>query len=151
MKKTDLGFTLIQRKSRRHPAKKISDADYADDIAKLTDYLEDAAKVLHNIEQLTQVIGLVNSEKTEYMCLNQDASAGTKSLNGGKVKKVDDFKYLSSYIGTTEQDVNICIAKAWAALNSMNNIWKSNLPNQLKKNFFRAIVETLFTVQLLGH
>ena len=130
--KTDLGFTLIQRKSRRHPAKKISDADYADNIAVLTDYLEDAAKVLHNIEQLAQVIGLyVNSEKIEYMCLNQDASAGIKSLNGGKVKKVDDFKYLGSYIGTTEQDVNIRIAKAWAALNSMNNICKSNLPNQL--------------------
>ena len=142
--KTDLGFTLIQRKSRRHPAKKISDADYADDIAVLTDYLEDAAKVLHNIEQLAQVIVLyVNSEKTEYMCLNQDASAGIKSLNGGKVKKVDDFKYLGSYIGTTEQDVNIRIAKAWEALNSLNNIWKSNLPNQLKKNFFRAIVETV--------
>ena len=63
--KTDLGFTLIQGKSRRHPAKKISDADYADDIAVLTDYLEDTAKVLHNIEQLAQVIGLyVNSEKT---------------------------------------------------------------------------------------
>ena len=142
--KTDLGFILIQIKSRRHLAKKISEADHADDIAVLTDYLKDAAKVLHNIEQLTQVIGLyVNSEKTEYMCLNQDASAGIKSLNGGKVKKVDDFKYLDSYIGTTEQDINTRMAKAWATLNTMNNIWKSNLPNQLKKNVFRAIVETV--------
>ena len=59
-----------------------------------------------------------------------------------KLKK-STTKYLGSYIGTTEQDVNIRIAKAWAAVNSMNNIWKSNLPNQLKKNFFRAIVETV--------
>ena len=71
--KTDLGFILIQRKSRRHPAKKISDADYADDIAVLTDYLEDAAKVLDNIEQLAQVKGLyLNSEKIEYMCQNSE-------------------------------------------------------------------------------
>ena len=40
--KLDLGFTLIQRRSRCHPAKKISDADYTDDIALLTYYIKDA-------------------------------------------------------------------------------------------------------------
>ena len=29
------------------------------------------------------------------------------------------------------------------ALNGMNNIWKSNLPDQLKRNFFRATVESV--------
>ena len=31
-----LGFTLSERKSRRHPAIKITDVDYADDLAIVT-------------------------------------------------------------------------------------------------------------------
>ncbi|KXJ07950.1 hypothetical protein AC249_AIPGENE26468 [Exaiptasia diaphana] len=30
---SELGFTLTERRSRRHPAQKFTDADYADDIA----------------------------------------------------------------------------------------------------------------------
>ena len=55
----------------------------------------------------------------------------------------NDFNYLGSFIASTEQDVNIRLGKAWAALNGMNNIWKSNLPDQLKRNFFRATVESV--------
>ena len=140
----DLGFMLNQRRSRRYPAKKITDADYADDIAVLTDYLDEATKLLHNIEQQAMVIGLyVNTAKTEYMCLNQDISASTKSLNGDEVKHVNDFKYLGSYISSTENDVNIRLGKLWAALNKMNKIWRSNLPDQLKRYFFRATVESV--------
>ena len=139
-----LGFTLTQRRSRRHPAKKITDADYADDIAVLSDYLDDATKLLHRIEQLAMAIGLyVNAEKTEFMCINQDTSIGMKSYNGDDVKQVSDFKYLGSYIASTENDVNIRLGKAWTALNKMNNIWKSNLPDQLKRKFFRAPVESV--------
>ena len=57
--KLDLGFTLIQRRSRRHPAKKISDADYADDIALLTDYTKGTEATLHRVENLVKVIGLL--------------------------------------------------------------------------------------------
>ena len=31
----------------------------------------------------------------------------------------------------------------WAALNSLNIIWKSNLSSKLKRNFFRSTVETI--------
>ena len=56
---------------------------------------------------------------------------------------VEDFKYLGSYIGSTKRDGNIRIAKAWAAQNNMNGIWKSNLTDKLKRNFFRAAVELI--------
>ena len=142
--KLDLGFTLIQRRSRRHPAKKISDADYADDIALLTDYIKDAEATLHSVENLAKVIGLfVNATKTKFICLNQNAASGIKSLNGETIVLENDFSYLGSFIASTEQDVNIRLGKAWAALNGMNNIWKSNLPDQLKRNFFRATVESV--------
>ena len=77
MKKTDLGFTLNQRRSRRHVVKKILDADYADNLAILADYIQDAKSTLHNVEQLARVIGLyVNPSKTKFICLNQNSSRG---------------------------------------------------------------------------
>ena len=92
--KLDLGFTLIQRRSIRHPAKKISDADYADDIALLTDYIKDAEATLHSVENLAKVIGLfVNATKTKFICLNQNAARGIKSLNG---ETIDQENHLSN-------------------------------------------------------
>lgn len=40
-------------------------------------------------------------------------------------------------------DVNIRIGKAWGALDGLNVIWKSDLPHNLKRDFFRAIVESV--------
>ena len=50
-----------------------------------------------------------------------------KSLNGEKIKQVEDFKYLRSYIASTKHDVNIRLGKAWDALDELDKIWKSNL------------------------
>ena len=66
-----------------------------------------------------------------------------KSLNGKDIKKVSDFKYLVSYIQSSENDMNIRLDKSWAALNKMNAIWKSRLPDRIKRNFFRATVESV--------
>ena len=46
------------------------------------------------------------------MSFNQNVKTKSiiKSLNGENIKKVDDFKYLGSYIGSTEHDINIRIA-----------------------------------------
>ncbi|CAM1310307.1 Uncharacterised protein r2_g2061 [Pycnogonum litorale] len=122
----------------------MTDVDYADDLAVLADVLKDATFLLHSIERTSKEIGFyLNADKTEFICLNQDASEGMKSLNGDKIKQVEDFRYLGSYIATTAQDVNIRLGKAWGALNQLNKIWKSNLPDNLKRNFFRATVESV--------
>ena len=85
----------------------------------------------------------VNATKTKFISLNQNAASGIKSLNGEIIDLENDFKYLGSFIASTKQDVNIRPGKAWAVLNGMNNIWESNLPDQLKRNFFRATVESV--------
>ena len=60
----ELGFTLQKSKSRRHPVEKITDADYADDLAIISDDLTDATILLHQIEQAASEIGLyVNARK----------------------------------------------------------------------------------------
>ena len=48
--KKDNGFKLIKERSRRYPAQKITDVDYADDIALLANTLAQAKTQLHSLE-----------------------------------------------------------------------------------------------------
>ena len=86
------GFKLIKKRSRRYPAKTITDADYADDITVLVNIPNQAETLLHSLEQATAGIGLhVNAHKTEYMCFNQTGDIST--LDGTSLKLVDKFTY----------------------------------------------------------
>ena len=63
------GFELTKKRSRRHPAKTITDADYADDIAILANTPKQAETLQDSLEQTAAGIGLhVNAHKTEYIC-----------------------------------------------------------------------------------
>ena len=138
----ELGFTLAHSRSSRYPTIKITDADYADDIALFADKIEEAETLLHGLEEVSAEIGLyVNAKKTEYMCFNQEGSM--KARDGTTLKQVEEFTYLGSNIASTEKDVNIGIGKAWSALDAMKILWKSDLPEHLKREFFKATVETI--------
>ena len=72
------GFELTKKRSRRYPAKTITDADYADDIAILANTPDQAETLLHSLERAAASIGLyVNAHKTEYMCYNQSGDIPT--------------------------------------------------------------------------
>ena len=72
------GFELTKKRSRRYPAKTITDADYADDIAILANTPDQAETLLHSLERAAAGIGLyVNAHKTEYMCYNQTGVIST--------------------------------------------------------------------------
>ena len=73
----------------------------------------------------------VNYKKTEYMLYNQPVG-DLVTLGGNKLKQLDNFKYLGSWIQSSEKDMNIRIGQAWSALNKMMKLWKSNLKNHLK-------------------
>ena len=61
-------FELTKKRSRRYPAKTITDADY----------LNQAETLLHSLERANTGIGLsVNAHKTEYMCFNQTGDIST--------------------------------------------------------------------------
>ena len=65
-------FKLTKERSRRYPAKTITDTDYTDDIALLANAPVQAKTLLHSLERAAAGIGLhVNAHKTEYMCFNQ--------------------------------------------------------------------------------
>ena len=83
-------FKLTRERSRRYPAKTITDTDYTDDIALLANAPAQAETQLHSLERVTVGIGLhVNVHKTEYMSFNQTGDIFT--LNGNSLKLVEKF------------------------------------------------------------
>ena len=141
----DFGFTIEPRRSRRYPAKKLTDADFADDLALLADTVEGAQRFLSRLEDSASAVGLhINSSKTKYMtnCVGLDHS-GLRSSDGVLLDEVDDFVYLGAWIGNSEKDFEIRKAKAWNALNKMNRVWKSKMKRKMKVRLFRSTVETI--------
>ena len=142
MKIKENGFELTKKRSRRYPATKITDADYADDIAILANTPDQAETLLHSLERAAASIGLhVNAHKTEYMCYNQTGDIST--LEGTPLKLVDKFTYLGSSVESTEKDIETRLTKAWTAINRLSTIWKSDLTDKMKRSFFQAAVTSI--------
>ena len=93
------------------------------------------------------MIGLnLNDRKTKYMAFNCKGNSGIKTMNGNSLELVKDFKYLGSWVDETTNDMKVRIALAWQALNGMRSIWKSQLSDRLKLNFFTATVESVLFI-----
>ena len=136
------GFKLTKKRSRRYPAKTITDADYADDIAILANTPNQGETLLHSLERAAAGIGLyANAHKTEYMCFNQTGDIST--LDGTPLKLADKFTYLGSSVESTEKDIDTRLTKAWTAINRLSIIWKSDLTYRMKRSFFQAAVASI--------
>ena len=108
----DIGFKLAKERSRRYPTQTITDVGYADDITLLANTPAQVEPMLHSLERASAGIGLhVNADKTEYICLNQRGDIST--LNGSSLKLMDKFTYLGSSVSSTENDINMQLAKVW--------------------------------------
>ena len=60
------------------------------------------------------------------------------TLNGGSLKLVDKFTYLGSSVSSTENDINMRLAKVWTAIDRLLVIWKSDWADKIKHNFFQV-------------
>ena len=86
----------------------------------------------------------LNAKKTEVITYNIQTDHTSLTTSGGEaLKEVNDFKYLGSWVNSTEQDLKVRKAPAWRALNGMASVWNSNLPRQIKLSFFYATVESV--------
>ena len=136
------GLELKKRRNRRYPAKTITDANYADDVAVLANTPNKAETQLHSLERAAAGIGLhVNAHKTEYMCFNQTGEFST--LMGTSLKLVDKFTDQGSSVSLTEKDIDTRLTKAWAAIDELSIIWKSHLTDKMKRSFFQAAVVSI--------
>ena len=136
------GFKLTKKRNRKYPAKTITDADYADDIAILANTPNQAKTLLHSLERAAAGIGLhVNAHKREYTCYNQTGDIST--LDAAPLKLVDKFTYLGSSVSSAEKDINTGLTKVWTAINKLSIIWKSDLTDKMKRSFFQAAVVSI--------
>ena len=114
-------FTPPQGGSRQ-PAEYLTDTDFADDIALISQSLEHAQDLL-----LSNGVSLyLNETKTD--CLNRclsNADLVVKTLNGASFKMVKDYVYLGSYISSSEKDFSVRKGMAWSACKDMYKIWTS--------------------------
>ena len=142
--KDTLGFTVTPRRSRRYPAEILTDLDFADDIALLSDTLQQAQNLLSRVESAAATVGLqMNASKTKFMTYNIKGNAVLYTIDGKHLDQVNDFQYLGSWVDESEKDFKIRKALAWKACNKMRTLWKSNLSASLKISFFRAAVESI--------
>lgn len=142
---TEHGFTLKPAQSRRVVSETVTDVEFADDVALVTDSIEAAQNLLGRLETAASSVGLtMNDGKTEFLTVNTpDEEANIKSSSGRQLKHVKDFKYLGSWIATTEKDIRTRKAKAWAACHKLMKVWKSNLRRSMKIRLFVATVESI--------
>ena len=132
-------FMQKKARSRQYTAQTIMDTEIMGDIALLANTPTQAESPLHSLEKAAHVIGLhVNADKTDYMCFNQKGDVST--LNVGSLKLEDKFTYLRSSVSLIENDINVQLVKAWSAINSLLNIWKSDLSDKIKCNFSKQFL-----------
>lgn len=139
-----LGFTLTPRRSRRHPTETLTDLDFADDIALLSNQIQQAQELLFRVERSCKKVGLgLNAKKTKFLAYNIEDTVIIRTDNGEELGKQDDFKYLGSWVDSSEKDIKIRKAQAWKALNGMQKIWTSNMSRKLKTRLFIATIESI--------
>ena len=76
----------------------ITDLDFADD-ALLSDQTKQTQELLNRVEKEFQKVGLgINAKKINFMAYNIEEELQLKLLDGTKLKEVNDFKYLGSWV-----------------------------------------------------
>ena len=101
-----------------------------------------AKLLLDGIETTEEEVSMhINYKKIEYMIYHTDD--GDLRIRNGVNLKMKDLKYLSSWIQSSEIDMKKRIRHAWTSLNKMAKNWRSNHPNCIKIEFFRATKEII--------
>ena len=116
----------IMRTTTREVDRRMCDLDFADDLALLENIGPQAQKQLESFSKNANAVGLViNTAKTKQMLLNHSPKEPLPpplTVNGQPIEVVKEFKYLGSYMGSTDRDINARIALAWAAFDKLRQI-----------------------------
>ena len=102
--------------------------------------------VTSKVESECKKVGLhLNTKKTKVMAINTPESIVLKTVDGQTLQVEKDFKYLGSWINSSEKDIKVRKALAWNALHSMHVLWKSKINFPLKRSLFVATVKSVLT------
>eukprot|EP01035_Chromulina_nebulosa_P038333 gene38333-51774_t len=144
------GIKLAERSGttrRGTPATYLTDLDFADDIVLFGSTIANAQKLISNLEKEALIVGLrVNQMKTEYILIGDWGNKIQKTIKikNGNLNKVDDYKYLGSWLFSSEKDFKVRKDLAWRAIIRLFRIWKADhISREIKVNLFRATVESI--------
>ena len=139
-----LGFCLERRRSRRLPPTILTDMNFADDIALISQQIEQAQELLHRVEVEANKVGLhINIPKIKAIIFNITGATEIRSKDRIPVREVDDFKYLGARMQSSEKDVSIRKALAWSGCHKLRKVWTSNLSRNIKVRLFVATGESV--------
>ena len=83
----------------------MTDFDFADDIALLSEGLHQAQQLLQRVETSVAKVGLkMNARKTKFMAFNQGKAGCINTNDGTKLEEVKDSKYLGAWIESSTED-----------------------------------------------
>ena len=138
-----LGLLIKKRHGSRQPAQYLTDLDFADDLAITAESVSNAESLLQSLEEAASAVGLIcNETKTEFITTSATPPP-LKARSGRLIKRVEDFKYLGSFIMDSNKDFKARKGMAWAACNKLDKIWRSDIHNETKINLFRATIEPI--------
>ena len=99
----DLGFELHRRRSKRNAEITITDLDFADDLAILTEEVDQAQEMLIRLESEVEKVGLhCNAKKNELQVYNHDLPVNIRVSSGAQLKVVKNFKHLGAWTESTK-------------------------------------------------
>ena len=124
----------------------MTDLNFADDIVLFPSSFENAQTILNKFIKVAATVGLrLNISKTEYLQVGDwKNESGFIMVNNTPLKKVEDYKYLGSWIFGSEKDMRVRIALAWKANTKLAKIWKCEyLSRSLKIRLFTSVVQAV--------
>ena len=123
-----------------HHDTQLADLDFADDVALIDNNRENATAHVTQFAAMSRLAGLrINFSKTKVLYVNLEK----QSIEVGEetIEAVDDFKYLGSYIVTTERDLSCRRAIAWNSFWRLSKVWKSDsITLSLKRKLFNSLI-----------
>ena len=107
----------------------------------MADNTEEAADLMTAVKRVSCNICLnMNESKTKDMAENMEPGY-ILSLSGKYSRKAENFNYLGSRTGSTEEDIQVWKAQAWAACHKLQKVQTSDLDRNIKISLFITMVE----------
>ncbi|KAH7697187.1 endonuclease-reverse transcriptase [Aphelenchoides avenae] len=137
------GITLLPS------TKKLTDLDYADDLALLSDSWEELQRFIDRVAELAERFGLrLKPSKCKLISTFPDADQPI-CVYGEAIEEVPSFCYLGSIIaanGSVKEDVTQRIAKARAAFAMLHRcLWKSNVSREMKLRVYITAIRPILS------
>ena len=130
------GFFLRDRKS---PALHLTDTDLAEDIGRV---LRGDPANARRRNQGDKSSGLVHQCPQNQVHIGDLVDTpGTITVHGVPIERKEDFKYLGSYVGSVDRDIEERCKAASRAYGRLMPVWKAPLRVETKLRVFKAMVE----------